>query len=73
MSSITTTMTAQIPSSVGMPVYGHAFVTTQGFCGTAVTATDVVRDRKATAVATGDLGLAPISFPGAHAWRPPTC
>ena len=42
-------------------------------CTTAV-ATSVVRDRKAvTTVMGADQGVAPASFPGSTAWRPPNC
>ena len=70
-------MTAQTPSTFGMPISGHTF-------GVATVATDVctaarlVRERAATVAAVtgatdGDAGLAQSYFPGTSAWRPPTC
>jgi hypothetical protein len=59
-------MTASNPSSLGMPICGHAFETT--FAG-AVT-TSVVRDRQG--VLKGDMGLVMAYAPGPQAWRPPT-
>ena len=63
-------MAAQIPSGFGMPVCGHASVTSSaGFA-----ATTVVRERR-TAVITddvkGDMGLAAY-VPGTSAWSPPS-
>ena len=70
-----TTMTAQIPSSFGMPTSGHATGSTLGrITGSAAgyaVATSVVCDRKAAAgIGTG---LVQGYFPGTTAWRPPTC
>ena len=70
-----TTMTAQIPSSFGMPTSGHATGSTLGrFVGSVdacAIAAPVVRDRKA--VAGIGTGLVQGYFPGTTAWRPPTC
>jgi hypothetical protein len=70
-----TTMTAQIPSSFGMPTSGHATGSTLGrFVGSAdacAIAAPVVRERKA--VAGIGTGLVQGYFPGTTAWRPPTC
>ena len=72
-------LTAQIPSTFGMPISGHAFgVTTPATAAIFAAATLVVRDRDAaTAGSTGavkaDMGLAQLYFPGTSAWRPPIC
>jgi len=58
-------MTASNPSSLGMPICGHAFATT--FAGSETTS--VVRDRQA--VLKGDMGLAPAYVPGPKVWSPP--
>ena len=75
MSKTMTTMTAQIPSSFGMPTSGHATGSTLGRIAGSVEAcalaTAVVRDRKA--VAGIGTGLVQGYFPGTTAWRPPTC
>ena len=61
-------MAAINPSSLGMPICGHAYETS--FAGaTTVAVTTVVRDRKA--VAKGDMGIAFAYAPGTSAWRPP--
>jgi hypothetical protein len=52
-------MTASNPSSLGMPICGHAFA-----------ATSVVRDRQALIKA--DMGFATAYVPGPQAWSPPT-
>ena len=52
-------MTASNPSSLGMPICGHASVTTF-----------VMRDRQA--FLKGDMGLATAYVPGTTAWSPPT-
>lgn len=70
-----TTMTAQIPSSFGMPTSGHATGSTLGRLVASVDvcaiAAPVVRERKA--VAGIGTGLVQGYFPGTTAWRPPTC
>jgi hypothetical protein len=70
-----TTMTAQIPSSFGMPTSGHAtgstLSRTAGSVEACAFAAPVVRDRKA--VAGIGTGLVRGYFPGTTAWRPPTC
>jgi hypothetical protein len=76
-------MTAQTPSTFGMPISGHAFgVTTCARLvdaqGTTVSTAVVERDRAAviadaTGATKGDMGLAQSYFPGTTAWRPPTC
>ena len=75
MSNTMTTMTAQIPSSIGMPASGHAFGSTLGRIAGSVDAcasvAPVARDRKA--VAGTSTGLVQGYFPGTTAWRPPTC
>jgi len=73
MNSTKTQMAVQILIPFGMPASGHAFVTTQGICGTPVATTSVLRDRKAALVITGVVGYAQGTFPGTPAWRPPTC
>ena len=65
MDTNTIQMTASNPSSVGMPICGHAFATTFAGSGT----TNVVRDRKAAL--TGDMGLVPAYVPGTRVWSPP--
>ena len=62
MKSISTQMTAQIPSRSGMPVYGSAFGATCLGTGFAT----VIRDRD-VAGRTAVKG----AFPGTPAWRPP--
>ncbi len=52
-------MTASNPSSLGMPICGHASVTTFG-----------VRDRQAALK--GDMGFATAYVRGTTAWSPPT-
>jgi hypothetical protein len=76
MNSTKLRMTAQTPSSFGMPISGHAF----GVAAVATdvcTATRIVRERATVAAGTGatdgDAGLAQSYFPGTSAWRPPTC
>jgi hypothetical protein len=62
-------MAAQIPSGFGMPICGHASVTS-----TRSLATTVVRERRAAVVTgdvKGDMGLAAY-VPGTSAWRPPS-
>jgi len=65
MDFINIQMTASNPSSLGMPICGHAFATTTPGSGT----TSVVRDRQA--VLKGDMGLAPVYAPGPKVWSPP--
>ena len=61
-------MAAINPSSLGMPICGHAYETS--FAGaTTVAVTTVVRDRKA--VVKGDMGIAFAYVPGTSAWRSP--
>lgn len=63
-------MTASNPSSLGMPICGHAFATTFAGLRTSFGATtSVVRDRQAALK--GDMGLATAYVPGIHAWSPP--
>jgi hypothetical protein len=57
---------ASTPSSLGMPICGHAFAT--AFAG--ADTTSVVRDRQAALK--GDMGLAVAYVPGPQAWSPPT-
>ena len=76
MNSINLWMTAQTPSTFGMPISGHAFGTSTDVCTAATTV--VVRERAGILAAPksatkGDLGLAQSYFPGTSAWRPPTC
>jgi hypothetical protein len=76
-------MTAQNPSTFGMPISGHAFgiatcprlVPAQG---TTVSTAVLERDREAVIAGTtgavkADLGVAQSYFPGTSAWRPPSC
>jgi hypothetical protein len=75
MNSTKLWMTAQTPSTFGMPISGHSFGVTTGAtdaCAAAAT-TLVVRERAAIAAVKGDMGLAQSYFPGTSAWRPPTC
>jgi hypothetical protein len=79
MNSTKLWMTAQTPSTFGMPVSGHSFgVTTSVTDGCTAAATLVARDREAliagtTGAVKGDMGLAQSYFPGTSAWRPPSC
>jgi len=71
-------MTAQNPSTFGMPISGHAFgVSTRVTDVCTAAATLIVRDREAgignTAGTAEDAALAQSYFPGTPAWRPPTC
>jgi len=72
-----TTMTAQTPSSSGMPINGSASGSALGHlvvgADKCALATPVVRDRK-LAAATGSI-VSPDQayFPGTRAWRPPGC
>lgn len=59
-------MTASNPSSIGMPICGHAFAMTVAGSRT----TSVVRDRQAALKA--DMGFAVAYVPGPQAWSPPT-
>jgi hypothetical protein len=62
-------MAANIPSGFGMPICGHASVTSPaGFA-----ATTVVRERQAviTGDVKGDMGLVAY-VPGTSAWSPPS-
>jgi hypothetical protein len=59
----------QIPSTVGMPACGHAFVTISDSARLRAFGTSVVRDGQATGTK-GLVGNATI--PGTTAWRPPT-
>jgi len=61
-------MAAQIPSGFGVPVCGHASLTSGAFG-----ATTVVRERQAviTDDVKGDMGLAAY-VPGTSAWSPPS-
>ena len=61
-------MTAQPPSSIGMPISGYAFGTTAASqAGLVAVATDV-RDRHVAGSS-----LVKGTFPGTSAWRPPNC
>ena len=81
MNSNTLWMTAQTPSTFGMPISGHAFgVTTCARLvdvqGTTASTVILERDRVAgiadpKGAVKGDMGLA--YFPGTTAWRPPNC
>jgi hypothetical protein len=76
MNSIKLRMTAQNPSTFGMPVSGHAFGVSVRATDACTTATSVARDA-AIAGTRGaikaDMGLAQPYFPGTSAWRPPSC
>jgi hypothetical protein len=67
MSTKTIQMAVRLPSGFGAPICGHdAFLTSPaGFATTAV-----VRERQATAVFKGDMGLAYVL--GTSAWSPPS-
>ena len=79
MNSTQLWMTAQTPSTFGMPISGHSFgVTTRATDVCAAASTPVVVRERAVIAATkgavkGDMGLAQSTFPGTSAWRPPTC
>jgi hypothetical protein len=62
-------MTAQTPSSIGMPISGYAFGTTAASqAGLVAVATDV-RDCHVAGVPSLVEGIRP----GTSAWRPPNC
>ena len=62
-------MTAQTPSSIGMPISGYAFGTTAASQAGLVAVTTDVRDRHVA----GDQSLVMGTFPGTSAWSPPIC
>ncbi|WP_157545102.1 hypothetical protein [Nocardioides halotolerans] len=70
MNTNTIDMTANIPSSIGMPICGgHLSATSTEPIFGGLATTFVVRDRQAGAK--GDMGLAAY-VPGTTAWSPPT-
>jgi hypothetical protein len=80
MMTNTNPMTAQIPSTFGMPAYGcaPAASTTVRSAVVAVAPRSVVagessaqRDREIAFA--GELGLGRATFTGTTAWRPPIC